>query len=74
MPVPNGQTETRHVLIAVRRTFPPVGPIERTGEAEMDEMWSFVAKKGHQRWLWYVINHHTGTVLCLWSPQSTIPV
>src|SRR5438093_13034231 len=37
--------------------------IERTGEAEMDDMWSFVAKKGHQRWLWYAINHHTGTVL-----------
>jgi len=32
--------------------------IERTGEAEMDEMWSFVAKKGHQRWLWYVIKQN----------------
>ena len=37
--------------------------IERTGEAEMDEMWSFVGKKGHQRWLWHAIDHHTGAVL-----------
>jgi insertion element IS1 protein InsB len=37
--------------------------IERAGEAEMDEMWSFVGKKGHQRWLWHAIDHHTGAVL-----------
>src|ERR1700752_4542368 len=37
--------------------------IERAGEAEMDEMWSFVGKKGHQRRLWHAIDHHTGAVL-----------
>jgi IS1 family transposase len=37
--------------------------IERTGEAEMDEMWSFVRRKNHPRWLWHVIDHHTGAVL-----------
>ncbi len=37
--------------------------IERAGEAEMDEMWSFVGKKGNQRWLWHAIDHHTGAVL-----------
>jgi insertion element IS1 protein InsB len=37
--------------------------IGRAGEAEMDEMWSFVGKKGHQRWLWHAIDHHTGAVL-----------
>jgi len=37
--------------------------IERAGEAEMDEMWSVVGKKGHQRWLWHAIDHHTGAVL-----------
>jgi insertion element IS1 protein InsB len=37
--------------------------IERAGEAEMDERWSFVGKKGHQRWLWHAIDHHTGAVL-----------
>ena len=26
-------------------------------------MWSFVGKKGNQRWLWHAINHHTGKVL-----------
>jgi insertion element IS1 protein InsB len=37
--------------------------IAQAGEAEMDEMWSFVGKKGHQRWLWHAIDHHTGAVL-----------
>ena len=37
--------------------------IERAGEAEMDEMWSFVGKKKDQRWLWHAIDHHTGAVL-----------
>ena len=36
--------------------------IERAGEAEMDEMWSFVGKKGNQRWLWQAIDPHTGAV------------
>jgi hypothetical protein len=22
-------------------------------------MWSFVGKKGNQRWLWHAIDHHT---------------
>ncbi len=26
-------------------------------------MWSFVGKKGNQRWLWHAIDHHTGQVL-----------
>jgi transposase-like protein len=29
--------------------------IERAGEAEMDEMWSFIGKKKDQRWLWHAI-------------------
>jgi insertion element IS1 protein InsB len=29
--------------------------IERAGEAEMDEMWSFVGKKKEPRWLWHAI-------------------
>ena len=37
--------------------------IEQAGEAEVDEMWSFVGKKGNQRWLWHAIDHHTGAVL-----------
>jgi insertion element IS1 protein InsB len=34
--------------------------IERAGEAEMDEMWSFVGNTGNPRWLWHAIEHHTG--------------
>jgi insertion element IS1 protein InsB len=37
--------------------------IERPGEAEMDEMWSFVARKSNPRWLWHAIDHQTGKVL-----------
>jgi insertion element IS1 protein InsB len=37
--------------------------IERAGEAEIDEMWSFIGKKQDQRWLWHAIDHHTGAVL-----------
>jgi len=31
--------------------------------AEVDEMWSFVGSKAHQRWLWHAIDHLTGVVL-----------
>jgi insertion element IS1 protein InsB len=31
--------------------------------AEVDEMWSFVDSKAHQRWLWHAIDHLTGVVL-----------
>jgi insertion element IS1 protein InsB len=30
-------------------------------EAEMDEMWSFVHDKKQQYWLWWAIDHRTGT-------------
>jgi insertion element IS1 protein InsB len=29
----------------------------------MDEMWSFVGSKNHQRWLWHAIDHKTGAIL-----------
>src|SRR5262245_42232806 len=31
--------------------------------SELDEMWSYVAKKSQPRWLWHAIEHHTGKVL-----------
>ena len=31
--------------------------------AELEEMWSFVQSKAHQRWLWQAIDHLTGVVL-----------
>ena len=37
--------------------------IQQVHEAEMDEMWSYVGDKGHQRWLWHAIDHHSGTIL-----------
>jgi insertion element IS1 protein InsB len=36
----------------------------RSGLAsELDEMWSYVAKKANPRWLGHAIDHHTGKVL-----------
>jgi insertion element IS1 protein InsB len=54
------------VNTAVLRTLDPervAVDIERAGEAEMDELWSFVGNKGNPRWLWHAIDHHTGAVL-----------
>jgi insertion element IS1 protein InsB len=31
--------------------------------SELDEMWSFVARKTNPRWLWHAIDHRTGKVL-----------
>jgi len=31
--------------------------------SELDEMWSYVAKKSQPRWLWHAIDHYTGKVL-----------
>lgn len=37
--------------------------VVRAEEVEMDEMWSFVGSKQHQRWLWHAIDHQSGEVL-----------
>jgi transposase-like protein len=37
--------------------------IARAGEAELDEMWSYVRRKSNPRWLWHAMDHHTGAVL-----------
>src|SRR5215468_6881499 len=54
------------VNTALLRTLNPekvAVDIAQAGEAEMDEMWSFVGHKGNPRWLWHAIDHHTGKVL-----------
>ena len=54
------------VNTALLRTLNPetvTVDIERAGEAERDEMWSFVGHKGNPRWLWHAIDHGTGAVL-----------
>jgi insertion element IS1 protein InsB len=59
-----GVLESVHT--ALLRTLNPeqiAVDIEQAGEAEMDEMWSFVGNKGNPRWLWHAIDHHTGIVL-----------
>ena len=54
------------VNTALLRTLNPehvVVDIAQAGEAEIDEMGSFVGNKGNPRWLWHAIDHHTGAVL-----------
>jgi IS1 family transposase len=62
-----GQLGRAAVLLALARGAARVVAtgvnIQRAGEAEMDEMWGFVGKKGNQRWLWHAIDHHIGAVL-----------
>jgi len=46
------------VNTALLRTVDPAEmlvDIQQAGEAEMDEMWSFVGKKSNPRWLWHAI-------------------
>ncbi len=60
------ETALEPVNTALVRTLHPNAitmHIERAGEAERDEMWSCVSKKGNQRWLWHAIDHTTGAVL-----------
>lgn len=37
--------------------------LEKSVEAELDEMWSFVGNKRNQRWLWLAIDHDSRRVL-----------
>ena len=60
------ETVLESVNTAVLRTLNPVEMVwalERAGEAEMDEMWSFVGNNRTPRWLWHAIDHHPGKVL-----------
>ena len=36
---------------------------KEAGEAELDEMWSFVGKKDNPRWLWLAVDHNTRKIL-----------
>ena len=36
---------------------------KEAGEAELDEMWSFVRKKDNPRWLWLAVDHNTRKIL-----------
>ncbi len=59
-------TALESVTTALLRTINPADMavhMERAGEAEMDERWSFVGKKKAHRWLWRAIAHGTGAVL-----------
>lgn len=48
--------------------------VQRVEDAELDEMWSYVGSKDHQRWLWHAMDHHTGTRLAyvLGSHQDSV--
>ena len=60
-----------HVLLAIMNPEQIEVEIWRADElevrrglrSELDEMWSFVARKTNPRWLWHAIDHRTGKVL-----------
>jgi IS1 family transposase len=59
------ETALESVNSACLRTVNPdkmIVNFEQAGAAELDEMWSFVGKKGNQHWLWDAIAHQTGAV------------
>ena len=37
--------------------------VRRVEAAEVEEMWSFVRSKAHQRWVWHAIDPLSGVVL-----------
>ena len=37
--------------------------IQRVDDVELDEMWSYVGNKDHQRWLWHALDHDSGEIL-----------
>jgi insertion element IS1 protein InsB len=37
--------------------------VRRVEAAAVEEMWSFVGRKAHQRWLWHALDHLRGVVL-----------
>ena len=41
----------------------PAVVVHKVQEAELDEMWSFVGRKQHPRWLWGALDHQTGRIL-----------
>jgi insertion element IS1 protein InsB len=41
----------------------PTVVVRKVGAAELDEMWSFVGRKQHPRWLWGALEHQTGRVV-----------
>jgi insertion element IS1 protein InsB len=51
------------VLLEQHQPDNTAGMVIRVEAAEIDEMWSFVESKQHQRWLWHAIDHQTGKVL-----------
>ena len=53
------------VNTALLRTINPaeaLWTLSKLGKLKLTK-WSFVGKKGNQRWLWHAIDHHTGQVL-----------
>jgi len=55
------QLKPSKVEVEIRLALGPQKQHE--SESELDEMWSYVAKKEEQRWLWHAIDHHSGKVL-----------
>ena len=58
-----GLTQVNKVVVAGCCPDAVTVEVRRVEAAEVDEMWSFVQRKAHQRWLWHAIDHLSGVVL-----------
>ena len=50
-------------LVTAEAGSPPAVVIHKVKEAELDEMWSFVGRKKHPRWLWAALDHRTSQIV-----------
>ena len=55
------QLNPEQVEIEIR--LAPLDEKPNRSGSELDEMWSYVARKSNPRWLWYAIDHYSGKVL-----------
>lgn len=48
-----------------------VAPVQADDVLELDELWSFVGQKAHQRWLWLALCRRTRQVVAHWVGDRT---
>ena len=56
------KSENQPINIEIRNALSPCDSSDALA-VEMDEMWSYYHDKKHQSWLWWAVDHDTGTPL-----------
>ena len=58
-----GAMQVNPAMVPGGKGAAPMVVVRKVEAAELDEMWSFVGRKQHPRWLWGALNHQTGRIL-----------